>query len=1732
MKKIEFGKVIIRIALFLAMFCLVASVFPYGSSAENWLKWLLPSDSKTEKKVEPPKRELSKDLTITKIEPNLKDGIVNVTFNEACDINTIRNSIRIFPHVRLQWHDSKITNNQISIRGEFKAGQDYTIMLPETLECKGRKYVKTLNTFRMPDMQPNIHFIENQTVIERDSRQMIHASVTNVDELLFYGLRIPPVLIPAALKEINKSADVKTPTSYKALKEILEHKYSAIKKHLGGQRELKDFMGDIVEDSQLFFPGKERNKSQQFSIPLGFRMDKEKGAIEVVFLKSNKNEQKTESPVRLFRITDMGITYKISEDSLLIWVTSLNTGKPIGNVSLLAFLGNSEVIPLGKTDGSGIFFIKNMENRMRFSLQDDKKYDSLPVPLKNIMYVAAVSPVDSSFVEVKQSGTVKPDWVAQSRYPGEKKSLLRGHVFTERGIYRPGETVHFKGTIREYKDRGILPPWGLTPTFIILNSKNEEVYRKEIALSEFGTAFDTFDVKSYFPLGTYTIKMIYAKMAEPALQVEEDEDEGSRRRQPRLKDGIAISTFEVQEFKAPRHFVEILFKREKKKDESYINLDKEIDLLTANVSGIYYAGGPVKHGKVRWKIYYAGTNFKKKGYTDYIFGNTVDNSHELLESGESMLDEKGKITVTIPVTRDILSGIYGIEMIATVVDFDGRASTETTVYQEEPEYLLGISSHEDTVKAGDSHILKIIVLDKNGKKIEKGTVNVDVMRKEYVYVRKRNESGGVYWDNKEVYRKQLSSTLNIGKAVATFEFDFMYGGQYILKFSYKAPNGKEYSSNTMYDVEGYFYGYEYENRERNFEKLSIFTEKKEYSHGDKIRVFINPHRRLSSLIMTIEREGLMEYRSVELAPGQKYIDIPVENRFEPNIYISFLGIAARGDFPVYNVQFDDSAPNFLFGVVNVDVKKQIDHLKIKINEDMPDLKFEPSSEVTLKLSSKDKSGKGVETEMAVCVVDESVLALTGFKTPTLEPLSRFTLPLSVFTGDLRSELLKQTPFGYIRNEPLTGGDGGSGGKEFSLSKIRKDFRPVAYFNPVLRTDRSGNAEVKFKLPDTMTNYRVYVVACDKGNRFEAVQRDLLAVKDFYLEPGTPRFFTKGDKFKFSVSAFNKTNKSGTVRLSLDKDSLVNMTTTDAGLSLKAFDRILFPVKGNAVKPGISNLVFSGELDGKKDVVEIKIPVKSGHLLWNDVVYGTIKNAAKVTYTFPEGTNRIKWDELNPDDVKAVFTISGSPFLRMSKGLRYLLKYPYGCVEQTSSGVIPLSALRGLINDGLIMDMDIAETDKFLKPGIERLLSMQTTGGGFGYWPGDIQPNLWGTIYATSALTYAKLAGLDVPKDRMENAMQFLKKAIKEDGRNDYTFKAFAAYVLAMNYSLDESTFRDVYKDMDNMQREGALLILLAAKLGNYVGDKELIDKTMAIIEKRWEGKVGYSFYARYREPAISLIAGSAILKDESILGRLAKQLLEGVNKQGIWTSTSDTGWALLALGEYFKGKAFSDKPVKINLMQEGWPDTTAVIEPKGSYTYPLEPGSFLKKPEITVFVEGDMDLVYMLSLTFPRVDYSSDGYFRGFKMHKTIENTDGSKKIKLGDIVKVRIDIETEGDYNYVVIDDPLPAGLVAINTAIKTEERVGRRQGEDDSENDYYWGEWDYEGGFFKFMPSYFELQDDRVVAFKNQVRKGRYQYSYYARAVCEGEFIMPSTKVQLMYDPDTASFTPIGKIVIEGRE
>jgi uncharacterized protein YfaS (alpha-2-macroglobulin family) len=206
---------------------------------------------------------------------------------------------------------------------------------------------------------------------------------------------------------------------------------------------------------------------------------------------------------------------------------------------------------------------------------------------------------------------------------------------------------------------------------------------------------------------------------------------------------------------------------------------------------------------------------------------------------------------------------------------------------------------------------------------------------------------------------------------------------------------------------------------------------------------------------------------------------------------------------------------------------------------------------------------------------------------------------------------------------------------------------------------------------------------------------------------------------------------------------------------------------------------------------------------------------------------------------------------------------------------------------------------------------------------------------------------------------------------------------------------------------------------------------------------------------------------------------------------------------------------------------TVQLDSLKSHTFVLDPRIMLSNPEVDIESSAPGALYYRLELEFPRLDYAKSGHDGGFKVWKTVENTDGSERLHVGDIVRVTVNVETErGEKRYIMLDDPLPAGLVAINSALETEEPT---PGEESLEK--YEGSFWTPNGYYRFQPNFFEVRDQRVLAFRDALWGGVYQFTYYARAVCEGDFNAPPTKVELMYEPEVNGFTPAGKIRIEAN-
>ena len=478
---------------------------------------------------------------------------------------------------------------------------------------------------------------------------------------------------------------------------------------------------------------------------------------------------------------------------------------------------------------------------------------------------------------------LKPKSVPQTAKITESpESKPNGHVFTERGVYKPGETVHFKFVSRVYRDKRIVPPVGEKVKVEITGPRKDVNYSKELPLSEFGSCWDSLQTKAFFPVGTYTIDVKAQKLG------------GGEQ--------TFTNTFEVQEFKKIRHYARITAKREEAESKAYVGLKRTEEYLAVKIQGLYYTGGPVKLGRVRWKANLVSVTNTVKGLEGYFFGNAEGKS-QFLESGESLLDAEGMLQLAIPLDSRLLTGVSGVEISATVLDVDGEPATEVITYSPKLPYLVGISPHPRQVQAGYAAPLKVIVVDANGKKVSSGVISAGIMRGQDIDTERRDEDGNINYSYEQAWQKIFSSQQSINNGEAIFPLQFGEGGEYVVAFTFE-EKGRKYTSRTIFTVGWDEYrrssrsdsDEEDKNRSRKNE-ISVVMSKKEYAVGENVRIEFNTRRPMRKCLVTLERGQVLDAKVIDVNGTSGAYEFTVKEEHLPNVYISVLGTVGRDGFP-------------------------------------------------------------------------------------------------------------------------------------------------------------------------------------------------------------------------------------------------------------------------------------------------------------------------------------------------------------------------------------------------------------------------------------------------------------------------------------------------------------------------------------------------------------------------------------------------------------------------------------------------------------------------------------------------------------------------------------------------------------------------------------------------------------------------------------------------------------------
>lgn len=889
------------------------------------------------------------------------------------------------------------------------------------------------------------------------------------------------------------------------------------------------------------------------------------------------------------------------------------------------------------------------------------------------------------------------------------------------------------------------------------------------------------------------------------------------------------------------------------------------------------------------------------------------------------------------------------------------------------------------------------------------------------------------------------------------------------------------------------------------EDLKLVVSKLEMEAGDNFNLsFESPFA--GKAIVTLEGESIYERKLIHVdKAGLVKVDLKAPNVL-PNVYVTVMVIKKAAE------EGGKFIPARAFGARSVQIvpKKHILTVKVDAVEKMESRK---NLEVSLSNSQNE------ESEYTLALVDEGILQMTEFKTPQPEASFFQARRLDILTSDTLGWTLA-----YISKSP--GGDAAGGGKKNNMP-----VRLVAFWKDSIKSDSRGRAKVTIPVPAFQGKLRIMAVASAKtamgGSSSNTIVADPLV-----LQPTLPRLVMDGDKFRFPVSIVNTSGSNREVQVSIQSQGPVKVTVPTQKMSLadKQSKLLYFDAKVEGL--GEAKIDVFATADKLKSEDHFTIPSYSASFEQTVV--------ATTDATLPVELSKLLPTHLKNNGIDLTVAASSAPYVEKLAYMKHLIHYPYGCIEQTTSGTLPLVYMAPLLKwvdpKG---EYSKEEITKMVDAGVDRVTSMQTFSGGFSYWPGGTEADPWGTAYATFMLLEAKKAGFNVSQSVIDAAIAYLQNEV---GASHYKAAAyhccgneftdpFMLYVLAKaGKNISAPLMRMVDAPIKTIGTgavgENQFLLLAAAKLASndevlkrFVDQKSL----MSISFDHDPGNDWYywnhwAYWSSLRSDGIRLAIVEDLWPGSSEATLLASRLAQKMTKVPYYYSTQEIAWAVLGLGKRI-AKAEKIDLSKATLTYNG-KEVGSKTTSDNMATWHLSVADYKKA---TLKLQGlDAKQTKSVHLIVSARGYTdkwpenTQGIFFTRKYFNSAGMETSLGSVKVGDSLVVGLTLANykHRPFENLAIVDRVPSGFEIENPRLtQTAQGDNEWMGEDST----------------RFKPKYVDIRDDRIQLFGDLNGEKPLGYYYQIRAVTPGEFIAPPAHVELMYEPEIAYYTgpEVAKIV-----
>jgi alpha-2-macroglobulin len=1561
---------------------------------------------------------------------------------------------------------AEIEDKTVTFKGKFGLGVRYNVALKAGLPAREPFKLERPQTREVAfkEIAPRLYFEDFAT----------HQHLAGTRRFRLLSVNVPRIRVTARLF----TGDT-TPVAVKAYDHYEEQSGDLAPDEMYNRIDVEKLPGKVIWEREL---NPAAGVDQPQTLPLNWDEILGEHRTGAVLLTAESvdpvtTEHKRVGTQAVVQLTDLGAVWKRDRSRLSVHIFSLTKGQGIAGVKLRLLDAETKQVEEGE------------------ATTDKDGNASLPAE-DEARWVFAEREGDGNLIAIHNGDTAVPLYRLGVAESGEDEVEVKSvFLFTERGVYKPGDVVHLKGFARSLDSGSSSVPTGKTLKVTATDAKDREFFTKQITLSDVGSFAEEIKLPAE-TLGRYRV----------AVAGEEG-------------DGLTGNCdFQVQQYRPNAFEISI-------PPPPAGTGPAQLDLA---IPAKYLMGKPLVKAKLTWSLVARDVAFKPDGLDDFVFCNgtedfrlnrALDRISQFNAQGEADLDTNGvaKVAASVPINSKAPQP-RAAKLLCEVTDLSQQTVSESRAFvQQSSDFYFGLRRFDAVFKEGAPLPIDLIAVGLDGKALA-APVKSTLRLTRFTWQTNRLAAAGdiAEFDSKvqleAVWERELSTTPGSGtdrKPIAATLPNVVAGkpGEYLLEASGKDAEGHDVLTSATFAVAGpgeTVWNY------RNPYAIDLVTDKENYEPGQTAAILVKTPIAGEALV-TVERDRVLRSFITRLSGNSPSIQVPVAETDAPNVFVSVMLLRGANDSPR-----KIKTPEYRIGYCELRVARPGDKLTVQVRPLSAASK--PGDKVEIQVDVRDAQGKpATDSETVLYAVDEGVLSLTDYKTP--DPLAFFNQrrALAVQTNlTLPTLLTEDAQESDFANKGYLIGDG-KGGPPL-LNGLRKNFLACAFWNATLRTNAQGQVRAEFVAPDSLTRYRVIAIAATKQNQFGGGESAFEINKPVMLEASLPHFANLGDKFVLRGVLHNTTDLAGEADVELQLDATAKAGEGKRHVALPAHASLPIDFSTEIVATGTAqwrwsvHFVSADKKTEFHDALQSEVNVGYPAPLLREVETKRIENN-------DAELKRVSDPQILEGTGQATVDVANTRVIELRESLRYLLHYPYGCVEQTTSSLLPWLMVRDLRATLPELAKTDAEIAKAVDHGVNLLMSMQTSDGGLSFWPGGREATLWGSAYGGLALAVAEKQKFSVPEAEAKKLFGYLSGQLRGMAKDATGYglsaQCLAAYTLAVAGKAEPAYHDLLFQKRAKLSAEDRALVALAVIESK--GPKATIDELLRTPTSS-DAYIDQFFGSIARENALHLLAWTLHEPRSPRVDELAVELFRR-RSNGHWSTTQADAWSLLSLSAYLRQVETGDKNATGQIL---WDKATAPFSvskerPIATATFPIVNKTAAEPIRVSksggqIFSEVTVEATPKL-IERPRQD-------RGYAITRRYSKLgdDGrlsaAENLRVGDRVLVTLDVDVRRRATYLAVEDPLPAVLEAINPAFKSQEVLG---------GETLGTEW---------VSDYHELREDRAVFFSDLLYPGRYTLRYLARVISAGDAIAASAKIEEMYHPERFGTTETAHVRAESLQ